>query len=112
MERKHVAAVIEIAPQAFVRTFTLPEIVRRIESLPPIEGEPRTLAESIARIAATRTNRDLLRITAAEEIADPIGRSGRVFDHTADAIADLVDRLLEAQWPSGDVDPTDRRVGV
>jgi protein-tyrosine-phosphatase len=102
MERRHIEEIIAIAPEAFVRSFTLPELVRRVEGLPPSEGEPRSIAESVARISTTRTNRDLLRITVAEEILDPIGRSGRTFDQVADQIEELLNRFVSAQWPVDD----------
>ena len=102
MERRHIEEIVAIAPEAFVRSFTLPELVRRIEGLPPSEGEPRSIAESVARIATTRTNRDLLRITVADEILDPIGRSGRTFDQVANRIEDLLGRFVNAQWPVDD----------
>lgn len=103
MERRHIEAIIGITPGAFARSFTLPELVRRIESLPENEGRPRTLDESLAEIAETRTNRDLLRITVADEIPDPIGRSGRTFDHVANRIDELLTRFIAAQWPIDEV---------
>jgi protein-tyrosine-phosphatase len=43
-----------------------------------------------------------LRITVAEEILDPIGRSGRTFDQVADQIEELLNRFVSAQWPVDD----------
>ena len=102
MERRHIEEIVAIAPDAFVRSFTLPELVRRVEGLPPVADRPRSIAESVAEIATTRTNRDLLRITIADEIVDPIGRSGRTFDHVADQIEELLERFTSAQWPVDD----------
>ena len=102
MERRHIEEIVAIAPEAFVRSFTLPELVRRVEGLPPVADRPRSIAESVAEIATTRTNRDLLRITIADEIVDPIGRSGRTFDHVADQIEELLERFTSAQWPVDD----------
>jgi protein-tyrosine phosphatase len=112
MERQHVIEVVSRDESAYERTYTLPELVRRLEAL-PVEDEDgraivRTPAEALAEVSHGRTHRDLLRIIGDDEIPDPIGKSGRVFDHTADEIDELVIRLLDALWPATkrSVEPT------
>ncbi len=103
MERRHVIEVVGRDESAYDKTFTLPELVRRLEALPDEDEDGvavvRTPAEALLEVAHGRTHRDLLRILGDDEIRDPIGKSGRVFDHTADVIDDLVVRMLDALWP-------------
>lgn len=100
MERRHLTELVAITPEAYTRSFTLPEFVRRVEAL-LVDHEPGIdLAEVVTLIAETRGRRELLRITVADEIPDPMGRSGKVFDRAANDIASLVDRLADALWPA------------
>jgi protein-tyrosine phosphatase len=98
MERNHLTELVTITPEAYTRAFTLPEFVRRVESLGLDEVGPTDLATILAMIAETRGRRDVLRITVDDEIGDPMGRSGKVFDRAADDISMLVDRLVDALW--------------
>ena len=104
MERQHVIEVVSRDESAYDKTFTLPELVRRLEALPDEDEDGgaivRTPADALAEVALGRTHRDLLRIIGDDEIPDPIGKSGRIFDHTADVIDDLVIRMLDALWPA------------
>ncbi|HET8929134.1 MAG TPA: hypothetical protein VFN21_00615 [Acidimicrobiales bacterium] len=100
MERHHLTELVAITPEAYTRFFTLPEFVRRVEALDPEETSGVDLADIVTLIAETRGRRELLRITVADEIPDPIGRSGKVFDRAANDISSLVDRLADALWPA------------
>jgi protein-tyrosine phosphatase len=98
MERNHLTELVAITPEAYTRAFTLPEFVRRVESLGLEESGATDLATILETIGETRGRRELLRITVADEIPDPMGRSGKVFDRAANDISMLVDRLVEALW--------------
>jgi protein-tyrosine phosphatase len=105
MERNHLTELVAITPEAYTRFFTLPEFVRRVEGLAIVDPGGVDLDEIVTMIAQTRGRRELLRITVADEIPDPMGRSGKVFDRTANDISLLVDRLVDALWPASEVAP-------
>ena len=79
MERRHVIEVVGRDESAYDKTFTLPELVRRLEALPDEDEDGvavvRTPAEALLEVAHGRTHRDLLRILGDDEIRDPIGKS-------------------------------------
>lgn len=100
MERHHLTELVAITPEAYTRFFTLPEFVWRVEMLEPELVDGTDLAGVVAAIAETRGRRDLLRVTVADEIPDPIGKSGKVFDRAANDISALVDRMVDALWPA------------
>lgn len=99
MERRHVTGIIAIDPDAYRRTFTLPEFLRRLDGLDLGDGPGPDLAGVLAAIGETRGRREVLRIPVDDEIDDPMGRPMKVFERTADLIAEQVDRLLGALWP-------------
>jgi protein-tyrosine phosphatase len=105
MERNHLTELVAITPEDYTRFFTLPEFVRRLEGLGIEESSGVDLDDVVTLIAETRGRRELLRITVADEIPDPMGRSGKVFDRAADAISELVDRMVDALWPASETAP-------
>jgi hypothetical protein len=80
-----------ICPDAWPRTFTLKEIVRRGERLGRREG--RSLPEWLAGLHWGRRLADFLGDDAADDVADPVGRSRRVYARTAGELDDLTRRL-------------------
>lgn len=100
MERRHLTEIITIDPDAWTRSFTLVEFVRRVDALGLEATDDHSLDAVLAGIAETRTRRDLLRVGVDDEIPDPIGRSPKVFERTAEEIDSLVDRLVAGLWPS------------
>ncbi len=92
MSRAHVREVVATQPDAWPRTFTLKEIVRRGEERGPrVPGQ--TLGEWVATLHSGRRTTDLLVDAEADDVADPIGRSRRVYERTAAELEALVDRL-------------------
>jgi protein-tyrosine phosphatase len=92
MARLHVREACAAHRAPLNRTFTLKELVRRGEEIAPRkEGEP--LAAWLARAGAGRRPGDLLGEAAADDVADPVGRSRAVYEDTADELEDLLDRL-------------------
>lgn len=109
MERRHLTELVAITPEAYTRAFTLPEFVRRLQGLDLDDVPEAGLPEILAMIAETRGRRDVLRITVADEIPDPIGRSSKVFDRAANDISSLVDQLVDALWPAAEPAPLGAR---
>lgn len=92
MARLHVWEVVAARPDAWPRTFTLKEIVRLGEERGPrTAGQP--LADWLAVLHAGRRTSELLGDSEADDVADPIGRSRRVYERTAAELEALIDRL-------------------
>jgi protein-tyrosine phosphatase len=86
MTRDHLRELVAIQPLAFDRTFTLLELLRRIDA----HGDaplPTDWAEWTRVVAGDRTAADLLRRSADDDVDDPYGRPARMVRRTA--------RLLE-----------------
>ena len=101
MERGQVREVVVAVPDAFARTFTLKELVRRGSAIGPREpGE--SLAAWLGRAGEGRRPGDLLGRSPVDDIADPT--VNRLVDHDmlATELVDLTRRLVELAWPRSD----------
>ena len=97
MEQRHVREVMVVEPDAFGRTFTLPDLVRRAEEVGPrAHGDMRSW---LAELGEGRKRLDLLKNDPKLEVPDPIGGSKRQFRRTAETLAGLLDRFVELAWP-------------
>lgn len=93
MARLHVREAVVLRPQAWPRSFTLKEIVRRgTEVGPRAGGQP--IDQWLATVHAGRAHTDLLGDATDDDIFDPIGSSRSVYEKTANEIEDLTDRLV------------------
>lgn len=97
MERLHVRDLSVLAPGTFERTFTLPEFVRLVEAEPP--RADADLRRWVQRLGADREHLGYLSSSAADEVADPMGRSVRVFRACAAELDDLISRMVDRVWP-------------
>jgi protein-tyrosine-phosphatase len=98
MERAHVREMVVTDPQAFGRTFTLKEFVRRGAEIGPRPAEaPGT--DWLARLNEDRRPVDLLGVSTDDDIGDPT--SDRMLDHdsTAREIAELLVQVVDLVWP-------------
>jgi protein-tyrosine phosphatase len=77
LAREHLREVVVTCPEAFPRTFTPKELVRRAGAAAPRQPDEE-LATYLARLHDGRTAQQLLRADPADDVADPIGgpRSG------------------------------------
>lgn len=117
MTREHVREAVVLAPDAFERSFTLRELVRRAEELgPPAEmgavvlpgvavpdmetSDREPLVVWLARLSAGRRATDLLGDATTDDVTDPMGRSRRFYERTANEIEDLVTRFLDVALPT------------
>ncbi len=92
MAREHVRESVVLDFDAFPRTFTLKEIVRRGREVGPQRpGEP--LGAWLARLSAGRRPAEHLGASPDDDVADPIGQRFAVYQRTADELVSLVDRL-------------------
>jgi protein-tyrosine phosphatase len=92
MAREHVREVTLLVPEAFARSFTLKEIVRRGEDVGPVADQP--LDEWLSKLAAGRRMSDLLGSSADDDVADPIGQPLAAYEATAEQLDDLTARLV------------------
>lgn len=99
MERHHVREVAVTDPDAFARTFTLPELARRARQLGPRHGDEDT-ADWVRRAGAGRRASDMLTADPADEVADPYGLSPRRYEATAVELEDLVTTVVDNLFPA------------
>lgn len=99
MAREHVREAAVLAPDAFDRTFTLKELVRRGEEQGgPRPGEP--FWAFVARLAEGRRFDAHLGSSPTDDVDDPMGRSAAVFESTAATIEQLVDQAVDLLAPA------------
>lgn len=94
MARRHVREAVLMFPDAWPRTFTLKELVRRGEAAAPRRRD-QSLAAWLALVHAGRRTSDLLGDDPADDVDDPIGAPDHVYEATAAELDDLVARLVD-----------------
>lgn len=99
MERQHVREVAVTDPDAFARTFTLPELARRARDLGPRRPDEDP-AEWVRRAGVGRRTSDMLGADPADEVADPYGLSPRRYEATAVELEDLVTTVVDSLFPA------------
>lgn len=97
MAREHVREAVVLAPDAWPRTFTLKELVRRGEAVGPRRGE-QTLADWLASAAAGRTAAELMGPSDIDDVADPYGLSLPSYERMIDELDNYIDRLVALLW--------------
>jgi protein-tyrosine-phosphatase len=88
LERRHVQEVVLLDPAAFVKTYTLKELVRRGSQVGPREAD-EPLPEWLARVHQGRRPMDLLGASPEDDVTDPTGSNA--VDHRT--TAEEIDRL-------------------
>ena len=98
LEREHVREAVLLDRSAWLRAFTLKEIVRRGENI-GIRGHDESMDDWIARMHADRTHRDLLGADPIDDISDPYGGAPGDYEDAVEEINGLVARLVRLVWP-------------
>ncbi len=97
MARDNLRCAVILEPDAWPRSFTLKELVRRGEQIGPRRpGEP--LCGWLSRAHAGRERLSLLGDSAEDDVADPTGGPLGAYTETADLLDLLVTRLAELGW--------------
>jgi protein-tyrosine phosphatase len=97
MTREHVREAAVLLPEAWPRTFTLKELVRRgLDAGPREPSEP--LNNWLRRIASDRKLGDVVGDSPVDDIADPIGKPREAYERTANEIDELLRRLVALLW--------------
>ena len=98
MSREHVREVAVLMPEAWGRTFTLKEFVRRSQSFPPWFPD-RPFPTWLAGIHAGRDRQEMQGDAAEDDVADPIGGTPADFAATAQLLRDLCSKVGDRLSP-------------
>lgn len=98
MELQHVREVAVLDRNALDRSFTLPELARRVQAAGP-RSDQEPVESYLRRVAAGRQISDLLGNRPEDEIADPIGRPMRDYEAAATQIETFVDVVVAHLFP-------------
>jgi len=97
MAREHLRQAVVVHPEAWPRSFTLKELVRRGEEIGPrLAGE--RFGEWLSRAHSGRDRAALLGESAEDDVADPTGGPPAGYAATAALLDRLVTRLTELCW--------------
>jgi protein-tyrosine phosphatase len=97
MAREHLKEAVMIGSDAWPRTFTFRELVRRGEAVDP-RADDEQLEKWLLRISEGRQRSDLLTPSRDDDIADPIGRPDKVYRRTISELDELTSRLVAVVW--------------
>jgi protein-tyrosine phosphatase len=89
MTREHVREVVGLAPDAWTKTYTLKDFIRRAQQAGPRRRRQR-LDGWLDVVGAERTPQDVLGSDPADEVHDPFGQRAKVWEQVIDDIDDLV----------------------
>jgi protein-tyrosine-phosphatase len=107
MAREHVREIVAISPEAWPKTFTIKDFVRRAErSGPP--GRHQRFADWLESIGAEREPYDALGTNPGDEVPDPYGQRAKVWNRVIEDLDDLVSAIA-ATVPIGGGDPSRKR---
>jgi protein-tyrosine phosphatase len=98
MERQHAREAAVLVPSAWRRAFTLPELARRATAAGPRPSDV-PLAAWLPTLVEGRTIADHLGSWSPDEVADPIGRSLRVYRKCAEELDQLIGVVVDHLWP-------------
>jgi protein-tyrosine phosphatase len=97
MSREHVRHAVVTMPDAWPRSFTLKELVRRGEEIGRTRpGEP--LGDWLARVHEGRERAALLGHSPIDDVADPMGGPPEAYGSTAVLLDELMGRLTRLCW--------------
>jgi protein-tyrosine phosphatase len=93
MARRHVREAVLACPDAWPRTFTLKELVRRGRSMGP-RRPGQSLEEWLRRAHLGRRPADMLGDETDDDVADPIGGPDHRYTTTAAELDELIGELV------------------
>lgn len=92
MTRQHVIELTLMAPDAWPRVFQITDLVRRAEQVGPWPADG-SFSDWLAAVGRDRSRAGLLGASLQDDVADPVGQSAAVYDHTMELLDDLCTRL-------------------
>ena len=100
LTREHLREVVVVRPDAFPRTFTPKELVRRAGETAP-RGADEALGDYLARLHEGRSPQQMLRPDPADDVDDPIGGPRSGYERTAAELEGLAAALADLLAPPG-----------
>lgn len=100
MAREHLREAVVAHADAFPRTFTLKELVRRGEAAGP-RSASEPLDHYLARLHEGRDRSSLLGVADEDDVSDPYGTGIEAYRRTAAELDDLTRRLAALLWTGG-----------
>ena len=97
LARRHAGEVVLLDPEAFGRTFTLKELVRRGDRVGRRAPE-ETLDAWLGRLHDGRQRTDLVGRSDADDVSDPLGGPLSAYRTTARELGTLVDQAAALLW--------------
>lgn len=94
MARRHLRYAVSLRPDAWPRTFTIKELVRRGREVGR-RGDDEPLDRWLARVHDGRVSQALLGDDPLDDVADPIGGPDHLYDATAAELGRLIDELVD-----------------
>jgi protein-tyrosine phosphatase len=98
MERAHVRSIVVGHPDAWSKTFTLKELVRRAEVV-GVRPAGQSIEKWLASLHAGRVPVDLIGASPLDDVADPTGDRRIDHDSVAKELDELVAAAVEFIWP-------------
>jgi protein-tyrosine-phosphatase len=99
MERQHLVDLSSSFPDAWPRAFTFVDLLRRAERVG--RRRPReTISDWSARLSAGRARSEVLTLSLAEDVADPMGGRPSDYARARDELSALVGRLAHFLVPA------------
>jgi protein-tyrosine phosphatase len=99
MEREHLRTIVLEHPEAWAKTFTLKELVRRGEAQ-EARRNGQSLTEWLGVLHAGRTRADLLGASPLDDVADPTSDRRVDHDSLAEELGSLVGATVDKVWPT------------
>lgn len=97
MAREHVREAVAIAPEAWLRSFTLKELVRRGEQIGRRLGD-ESVTTWLHRAGAGRSTSELMGQSDDDDVADPYGLALPTYERMIDELDHYVGRLVDLVW--------------
>lgn len=100
LAREHLREIVVLAPEAFARTFTPKELVRRAAA---VGGRRRgeALGDFLSRVHEGRTPQQLMGNDAGDDVVDPIGGPRSGYERTAVELEQLALAIAALLAPEG-----------
>jgi protein-tyrosine phosphatase len=93
MTREHVREVVAMSPEAWLKTFTLKDFVRRAERAAPRRKHQR-VTDWLVSVGADREPYQVLGADPEDDVTDPYGQRERVWKQVVGEIDDQVSRIV------------------
>lgn len=98
LERAHVREVVVLEPDAWPRTFTIREFVRRAAAAGPRPAD-EALSAWVERVHAGRRRADLMGASPDDDVRDPTGGPSEDYEATVELLDTLLTQLVGLAWP-------------